>query len=112
MKTQDSSLRSEGEEENINRMKLDNRSANRIQRAVNESRKAFDHVNYPKLDITNMIVSEATKAIIIKMKLCKLGMVLELRRYRFMCRRFISPSIARVYCHPEELATKDLYFDP
>lgn len=57
------------EEENINRMNFDNRSANRIQRALNESRKAFDDVTYPKLDITNMSVSEATKAIIIKTKL-------------------------------------------
>jgi ABC-type cobalamin/Fe3+-siderophores transport system ATPase subunit len=57
------------EEENINRMNIDNRSSNRIQRALNESRKAFDDVIYPKLDITNMSVSEATKAIIIKMKL-------------------------------------------
>jgi hypothetical protein len=34
-------------------MNVDNRSANRIQRTLNESRKAFDDVTYPKLDITN-----------------------------------------------------------
>ncbi len=57
------------EEENINRMNLDSRSANRIQIALNESRIAFNDVTYPKLDITNMSVSEAAKAIIIKTKL-------------------------------------------
>jgi Cdc6-like AAA superfamily ATPase len=54
------------EEENINRMNVDNRSANRIQRALNESRKSFDDVTYPKLDITNLSVSEAAKTIITK----------------------------------------------
>ncbi len=57
------------EEENINRMNLDRRSANRIQIALNESRISFNDVTYPKLDITNMSVSEAAKAIIIKAKL-------------------------------------------
>lgn len=57
------------EEENINRLNVDNRSANRIQRALNESRKAFDNVTYPKLDITNLSVSEAAKAIITKARL-------------------------------------------
>ncbi len=57
------------EEENINRMNLDSRSANRIQIALNESRIAFNDVTYPKLDITNMSVSEAAKAIIIQTKL-------------------------------------------
>ncbi|MGV8983161.1 hypothetical protein [Clostridium sp.] len=54
------------EEENINRMNVDNRSANRIQRALNESGKAFDDVTYPKLDRTNLSVSEAAKTIITK----------------------------------------------
>lgn len=52
------------EEENINRMNTDNRSTDRIQRALNESRKAYNDVTYPKLDITNMSVSEAVKKII------------------------------------------------
>ena len=56
------------EEENIRRMNVDNRSANRIQRAINESRKAFDDITYPRLDITNMSVSEATKAILASYK--------------------------------------------
>jgi regulator of PEP synthase PpsR (kinase-PPPase family) len=36
----------------------------RIQRALNESRKAFNDVVYPKLDITSLSVSEAAKTII------------------------------------------------
>lgn len=55
--------------ENINRMNVDNRSANRIQRTLNESRKAFDDVTYSKLDITNLTVSEAAKTIITKARL-------------------------------------------
>ncbi len=54
------------EEENINRMNLNNRSPDRIQRTLNESRKAFDNIDYPKLDITNFSISEAAKTIIIK----------------------------------------------
>jgi len=50
-------------------MKVDNRSANSIQRALNESRKAFDDVTYPKLDISNLPVSEAAKTIITKARL-------------------------------------------
>lgn len=57
------------EEENIRRMNVDNRSANRIQRVINESRKAFDDITYPRLDITNMSVSEATKAILASYKI-------------------------------------------
>lgn len=57
------------EEENINRMKADNRSDDRIQRTLYESRKAFDDVNYPKIDITNLSVLEAAKTIITKARL-------------------------------------------
>ena len=52
------------EEENVNRMNIDNRSAERIQRALNESRKAFEYVTYPKIDITNLSAEEAAKRII------------------------------------------------
>lgn len=52
------------EEENVNRMNIDNRSAERIQRALNESRKAFEYVTYPKIDITNLSAVEAAKRII------------------------------------------------
>jgi regulator of PEP synthase PpsR (kinase-PPPase family) len=54
------------EEENINRMNGDNRSTERIQRTLKESRKAFDDVTYPKVDITNSSASEAAKTIISK----------------------------------------------
>lgn len=54
------------QEENINRMNSDNRDSDRIKRALNESRKAFDHVVYPKLDISNLSATEAAKTIIIK----------------------------------------------
>lgn len=56
------------EEENINRMNIDNRSYDRIQIALNESRKAFDDVIYPKIDITNLPAYEAAKTIITKAK--------------------------------------------
>ena len=51
-------------EENIKRMIADKRSDDRIQRALNEPRKAFNDVVYPKLDITSLSVSEAAKTII------------------------------------------------
>lgn len=54
------------EEENIRRMNRDNRSTERIQRALNQSRKSFDDIAYPKIDITNFSVFEAAKNIIIK----------------------------------------------
>lgn len=57
------------EEENINRMNFDNRSTIRIQRTLNESRKAFDDLSYPKIDITNLSISEATKTILTKARL-------------------------------------------
>lgn len=50
-------------------MKVDNRSDDRIQRTLNESRKAFDDVNYHKLDITNLSVPEAAVTIIAKARL-------------------------------------------
>ncbi|MGG7163620.1 AAA family ATPase [Clostridium ihumii] len=56
------------EEENVNRMNIDNRSAERIQRALNESRKAFEYVTYPKIDITNLSAVEAAKRIITEIK--------------------------------------------
>lgn len=57
------------EEENINRMNVDNRNAARIERTLNESRKAYNDVNYPKLDITDLSVSEAARTIIAKANL-------------------------------------------
>lgn len=54
------------EEENIKRMRMDNRSLERIQRTLNESRKSFDDIMYPKVDITDFSIFEAAKNIIIK----------------------------------------------
>ena len=57
------------EKENVKRMHDDNRSILRIQRTINESRKVFDDVSYPKIDITNLSVFESAKHIIIQAKL-------------------------------------------
>ncbi len=54
------------EEENIKRMRTDNRSLERIQRTLNESRKSFEDITYSKIDITDFSVVEAAKNIIIK----------------------------------------------
>lgn len=54
------------EEENIKRMNMDNRNPERKQRAIEESRKAFDDVPYPQIDITDFSVSEAAENIIKK----------------------------------------------
>jgi hypothetical protein len=53
-------------EENINRMNMDNRSLERKQRAIIESREAFYNISYPKIDITNLSAPEAAETIISK----------------------------------------------
>lgn len=53
-------------EENINRLNMDNRSTEQKQRAINESRKAFYDILYPKIDITDFSASGAAETIIIK----------------------------------------------
>lgn len=55
-----------GLEENINRMSMDNRSPEQIRRAIDESRKVFCDIPYPKIDVTDLSASEAAEAIIIK----------------------------------------------
>ncbi|MDD4296704.1 MAG: ATP-binding protein [Ruminiclostridium sp.] len=57
------------EEENIKRMDIDNRSTERKQRAIEESRKAFDNIPYPQIEITDFTVSEAAENIIEKARL-------------------------------------------
>ncbi len=52
------------EEENIKRMNMDNRSLERKQRAIEESRKAFGDLTYPQIDITDFSASEAAENII------------------------------------------------
>lgn len=54
------------EEENIKRMDIGNRSTERKQRAIEESRKTFDDIPYPQIDITDFTVSEAAENIIKK----------------------------------------------
>lgn len=57
------------EKENVKRMHADNRSVERIQITLNESRRSFDDVTYPKIDITNFSVFESAKHVIIQAKL-------------------------------------------
>lgn len=57
------------EDENMRRMIADKRSAERIERAIHESRKAFEDVSYQRIDITGMSVSEAAGRIISEAKL-------------------------------------------
>ena len=45
---------------------MDNRSPERKQRAIKESRKAFDDIPYPEIDITDFSASEAAENIINK----------------------------------------------
>ncbi len=52
------------EEENIKRMNMDNRSLERKQRAIEESRKAFGDLTYPQIEITDFTASEAAENII------------------------------------------------
>jgi hypothetical protein len=47
-------------------MDMDNRSTERKQRAIEESRKAFDDIPYPQIDITDFSVSESAENIIKK----------------------------------------------
>ena len=54
------------EEENVKRMHTDNRSLERILRTLNESRKSFNDITYPRIDITDFSVIEAAKNIIIR----------------------------------------------
>ena len=52
------------ERENIKRMRMDNRCAERIQRTMTESRKAFEGVAYPQIDITDMSALQAARTIL------------------------------------------------
>lgn len=58
-----------GEEENIRRMQTDGRDEERIKRAVEVSRKAFNDVTYPQIDITNLTVDETADYILSIVKL-------------------------------------------
>lgn len=52
------------EEENIRRMNIDNRSAERIERTISQSRKAYDTITYQRIDISGMSVNQAADRII------------------------------------------------
>jgi len=51
-------------EENIQRMKADDRDMDRIERALEISRNAYLDIEYPQIDITELSVDEATALII------------------------------------------------
>lgn len=53
-----------GKEENLRRMKADGRDADRIERALETSRKAHQNIEYLQIDITELSVDEATELII------------------------------------------------
>ena len=54
------------EAENIQRMTADGRDPARIARAVAQSRKAFDGVPYPTIDVTNLNIEQAAQTILQK----------------------------------------------
>lgn len=54
------------EEENIQRMHRDHRSAERIEIAIRQSRKAFENNPYPRIDITGLSVQQAADEILIR----------------------------------------------
>jgi len=52
------------EDENLRRMRQDGRSEQRIRTALEQSRRAFDGVGYPTLDITHLTADETAARII------------------------------------------------
>ncbi len=54
------------EEENIRRMDMNHRTPERKQRAMAESRRAFQDVPYTQLDITNLTIAEAAQTVILE----------------------------------------------
>lgn len=54
------------EDEHIRRMHMDNRSAGRIERALNQSRKAFDGLTYTRIDITDWTAEQAARKILLQ----------------------------------------------
>ena len=51
------------EEENVRRMRLDERDEARIARAIAVSRSAYANIDYPRIDVTNLNVSQAAQAV-------------------------------------------------
>ncbi len=52
------------EEENIRRMQTDGRDPERIKRAIEQSRKAFEDVDYAQVDVTHLTVEQTSDAIL------------------------------------------------
>ncbi|MHB1153300.1 MAG: AAA family ATPase [Eubacteriales bacterium] len=52
------------ESENIHRMKADNRDADRIRRAVENTRSIYDKLDFPRIDVTNLTPEQAAIKII------------------------------------------------
>lgn len=50
-------------DENVNRMRNDNRSEERIQRALKNTRHVYDHYDYPRIDTTHLSVAETVAEI-------------------------------------------------
>ena len=53
-----------GEEENLRRLKAGGRNTDRIKRALEVSRKAYEEIEYPEVDITELSANAAAKRII------------------------------------------------
>lgn len=51
------------EDENVRRMHQDARDEERIRRGVERSRTAFDHTDYPRLDVTGLTVEQTAQAV-------------------------------------------------
>lgn len=52
------------EDENIRRMKSDGRDVRRIERAIEQSRKAYDNISYKRIDITKLSIHQAATTIL------------------------------------------------
>jgi adenylate kinase family enzyme len=50
--------------ENVDRMRKDKRTEDRIQRALKQTRHIYDHYDYPRIDTTHLSVSETVEEII------------------------------------------------
>lgn len=52
------------EKENVRRMQQDGRAPERIRRGIEQSRKAFENVDYETLDVTDLTVAETADKIL------------------------------------------------
>lgn len=54
------------EEENVRRMRCDNRDTDRVKRALDVSRLAYEEIPYPQIDITNLSPEESADEVLYK----------------------------------------------